>query len=291
MVTVTTPFTRKQQQQQPSLIRIHRTWISAVVVLLTLLAMVPSCTCTPSCSLECSHGTTCQRLHGNDSSWMMTSGRMIESCGTCPPKWTGIACDIPMVQHICSCTHGEECLESNNNNNNNNNMECGDRCAVADQVSIFAGTMCRSPITEYCEPFFPNGTRNGTLSDPYDSFHYCTHGGTCVHDTTINDTSSFSCNCTPEFNGPHCEALILPAGLFLEEWFVLQMDQDGFTDRAIAALSGVVVGCTIAFIVMRRRQATLRESFFRESDNMWKAEEEMVTFEKPRTSTHSFAVV
>jgi hypothetical protein len=69
------------------------------------------------------------------------------------------------------------------------------------------------------------------------------------------------------------------------------MDQDGFTDRAIAALSGVVVGCTIAFIVMRRRQATLRESFFRESDNMWKAEEEMVTFEKPRTSTHSFAVV
>jgi hypothetical protein len=24
---------------------------------------------------------------------------------------------------------------------------------------------------------------------------------------------------------------------------------------------------------------------------MWKAEEEMVTFEKPRTSTHSFAVV
>jgi hypothetical protein len=84
--------------------------------------------------------------------------------------------------------------------------------------------------------------------------------------------------------------LVLPEGLVLEEeWFHKQKN----TFTATAALSSVLVGFTIGFIVMRRRQATTtsRERFFQESNNMWKPEEEMVTFEKPRTTTHSFMVV
>jgi hypothetical protein len=81
-------------------------------------------------------------------------------------------------------------------------------CSVAEEVSRFAGLMCRNPYTEFCADKY----------DPKESTSFCTNGGKCKSsfisaqvapgNTTINNEyRHLGCVCPKEFYGPHCELL------------------------------------------------------------------------------------
>eukprot|EP00529_Nitzschia_sp_RCC80_P022984 CAMPEP_0113500122 /NCGR_PEP_ID=MMETSP0014_2-20120614/32134_1 /TAXON_ID=2857 /ORGANISM="Nitzschia sp." /LENGTH=475 /DNA_ID=CAMNT_0000394385 /DNA_START=49 /DNA_END=1476 /DNA_ORIENTATION=- /assembly_acc=CAM_ASM_000159 len=90
-------------------------------------------------------------------------------------------------------------------------------CSAADERSEFAGTMCRNPITEYCQ--------RGPYDPHLPTINFCTNGGRCESDFSptskslfssstlppsnndINNTSSNKCRCPADFYGPHCEFL------------------------------------------------------------------------------------
>jgi hypothetical protein len=86
--------------------------------------------------------------------------------------------------------------------------QCDYCTVVADEMSKFAGMMCRKPFTEYC-----NAATATT--------DFCTNGGKCKasfvaahlapRNTTANSQfASLGCICNPAFYGPHCELLKLP---------------------------------------------------------------------------------
>jgi len=85
-------------------------------------------------------------------------------------------------------------------------------CSAADERSEFAGTMCRNPITEYCQ--------RGPYDPHLPTINFCTNGGRCESDFSPTSKSLFSsstrppvddvstkCRCPADFYGPHCEFL------------------------------------------------------------------------------------
>ncbi|GAX13010.1 hypothetical protein FisN_2Hh495 [Fistulifera solaris] len=128
---------------------------------------------------------------------------MIEQCA-CDEGYGGAACDVPVepCQSDGKCKNGRPCQRQRDTGE----MVCD--CSVAEEVSRFAGLMCRNPYTEYCADKY----------DPNESTSFCTNGGKCKSsfisaqvapgNTTINNEyRHLGCVCPKEFYGPHCELL------------------------------------------------------------------------------------
>jgi hypothetical protein len=122
-----------------------------------------------SCDLECSNGGYCTLIEGTAEQLARKAqgGDLIEVC-VCRPGLTGIACENILEQ--CSlperkCHNGDSCSKMENG-------EFGCDCSLADSLSLFAGQMCRKPITEYCTGRF----------QPHSALSFCTNGGRCDAD-------------------------------------------------------------------------------------------------------------
>jgi hypothetical protein len=142
------------------------------------------------CRLNCANGGHCEYT-GTDEAQLahdIQSGRLVQTC-VCQSGFVGMGCEIP-----------DPCGEQD--------TQCDYCTAVADEMSKFAGMMCRKPFTEYCNAAT-------ATSD------FCTNGGKCMAsfvaahlapgNTTANSQfASLGCICNPAFYGPHCELLKLP---------------------------------------------------------------------------------
>ena len=145
------------------------------------------------CRLNCANGGHC-KYKGTDEAQLshdIQSGRLVQTC-VCQPGFVGMGCEIPSP-----CGAQEE-----------QGTQCDYCSVVADEMSKFAGMMCRKPFTEYC-----NAATATT--------DFCTNGGKCMAsfvaahfapgNTTANSQfAGLGCICNPAFYGPHCELLKLP---------------------------------------------------------------------------------
>jgi hypothetical protein len=148
------------------------------------------------CRLNCANGGHCEYT-GTDEAQLshdIQSGNLVQTC-VCLPGFVGMGCEIPSP---CSGVGQEE----------QDTQQCDYCTVVADEMSKFAGMMCRKPFTEYC-----NAATATT--------DFCTNGGKCVAsfvaahfapgNTTANSQfAGLGCICNPAFYGPHCELLKLP---------------------------------------------------------------------------------
>lgn len=123
----------------------------------------------PSCDLQCSNAGYCAMMEGtaDDLIKQAESGKLIQTC-VCKPGYTGVACGNVVQQ--CSlperkCHNGAPCEQDQEEN-----WMCN--CELADSISLYAGQMCRTPITEYCTGRFK----------PNSPFYFCTNGGRCLAD-------------------------------------------------------------------------------------------------------------
>jgi hypothetical protein len=146
------------------------------------------------CRLDCANGGRCEYT-GTDEAQLshdIQSGRLVQTC-VCLPGFVGMGCEIPSP---CAGDHEEQ------------GTQCDYCTVVADEMSKFAGMMCRKPFTEYC-----NAATATT--------DFCTNGGKCMAsfvaahfapgNTTANSQfAGLGCICNPAFYGPHCELLKLP---------------------------------------------------------------------------------
>jgi hypothetical protein len=122
-----------------------------------------------SCDLQCTNGGYCTLMEGtaDDLIKEAQSGKLIETC-VCRPGYTGVGCENVVQQ--CSlpdrkCHNGAPC-----DLDREKNWVCN--CDLADSISKFAGTMCRTPYTEYCTGRFK----------PNSPLSFCTNGGRCLAD-------------------------------------------------------------------------------------------------------------
>ncbi len=178
--------------------------LSSSIIVSALLHGVVSWAAKEQCGLSCEHGT-CTFVSDNQEelSALVQSGKMIEQCA-CDEGYGGAACDVPVepCQSDGKCKNGRPCQRQRDTGE----MVCD--CSVAEEVSRFAGLMCRNPYTEYCADKY----------DPNESTSFCTNGGKCKSsfisaqvapgNTTINNEyRHLGCVCPKEFYGPHCELL------------------------------------------------------------------------------------
>jgi hypothetical protein len=145
------------------------------------------------CQLNCANGGHCEYT-GSDEAQLshdIQSGHLVQIC-VCQPGFVGMGCEIPSP---CGVLEVKD-------------TQCDYCTVVADEMSKFAGMMCRKPFTEYC-------------SAATATTDFCTNGGKCVAsfvaanlapgNTTANSQfAGLGCICNPAFYGPHCELLKLP---------------------------------------------------------------------------------
>jgi hypothetical protein len=147
-------------------------------VVLSILAVIAaaqgfsnetSFTHVASCDLECANGGYCTLVQGTEAELAheAQSGLLIEVC-VCRPGFTGVACDNILEQ----CALPERLCHNKVPCKRDSNGDWGCDCSIAESLSNFAGSMCRSPITEYCTGKFDS---NSALS-------FCTNGGRCLAD-------------------------------------------------------------------------------------------------------------
>jgi hypothetical protein len=142
------------------------------------------------CQLNCANGGHCEYTGSDDAqlSHDIQSGHLVQKC-ICLPGFVGMGCEIPSPCGV-------------------QDTQCDYCTIVADEMSKFAGMMCRKPFTEYC-----NAVTATT--------DFCTNGGKCMAsfvaahlapgNTTANSQfAGLGCICNPAFYGPHCELLKLP---------------------------------------------------------------------------------
>lgn len=112
---------------------------------------------TGDCQLSCQNGGYCTFLSSSPSDLLpiFSDGGLIEHC-VCPPGFTGLTC-ANAAQY--GGTLGADCSE-------------------ADEVSNFAGAMCREPSTSYC----------GNVGITNRGF--CTNGGLCKTNLSGDSGSS-----------------------------------------------------------------------------------------------------
>lgn len=145
------------------------------------------------CQLNCANGGYCEYI-GTDEAKLahdIQSGHLVQKC-VCLPGFVGMGCEVPSP-----CGEQEQ-----------QDTRCDYCTIIADEMSKFAGMMCRKPFTEYC-----NAATATT--------DFCTNGGKCMAsfvaahfapgNTTANSQfAGLGCICNPAFYGPHCELLKLP---------------------------------------------------------------------------------
>jgi hypothetical protein len=145
------------------------------------------------CQLNCANGGHCEYT-GSDQAQLshdIQSGNLVQTC-VCQPGFVGMGCEIPSP---CGVLEVQD-------------TQCDYCTVVADEMSKFAGMMCRKPFTEYC-------------SSATATTDFCTNGGKCMAsfvaanlapgNTTANSQfAGLGCICNPAFYGPHCELLKLP---------------------------------------------------------------------------------
>ena len=113
------------------------------------------------CDLQCHNNGVCSHLTTNEDQLRkrMQSGQMIQQCD-CPRGYRGMSCDVSVDEFPCP-------------KENAGRLRSDCDCAVADQVSAFAGEQCRNPSTEYC----------ASLSKSIGGhIFFCSHGGKCNGD-------------------------------------------------------------------------------------------------------------
>lgn len=151
------------------------------------------------CNLQCDNGGVCslQPLNAHPSNSVHakeqqhsksqieqapTDGHLAEFC-LCPPSYTGLTCSEPTnsmnecyhYQGNHRCKGGGFCRPLYTSTYDLEVMKeqiwkCD--CLVADNVSNFAGAMCRDPSTEYCDQ---------------EGNSFCTNGGTCENNLVEYD--------------------------------------------------------------------------------------------------------
>jgi hypothetical protein len=148
------------------------------------------------CRLNCANGGYCKYtgIDEDQLAYDIQSGQLVQKC-VCPPGFVGMGCEVPSP-----CEEQEQQQEQQD-------TQCDYCTAVADEMSKFAGMMCRKTYTEYCN-------RASASSD------FCTNGGKCKAgllaalfapgNTSANSQfADIGCVCNPAFYGPHCEFLKL----------------------------------------------------------------------------------
>jgi len=175
-----------------------------------ILLLVATSAIHHTCGLGCENGSVCRRVssENDELSLLVQSGKLIETCD-CPTRHIGIGCEI--LKQECDtetnkCPNGKACTKSVGADGT---IEHDCDCSLADEVSKFAGIMCRHPYTEYCANHY----------NPEDEVtSYCTNGGKCKNsivgaqvapgDTSVNEKfRHLGCFCPADFYGTHCELL------------------------------------------------------------------------------------
>lgn len=114
----------------------------------------------PKCQLTCQNGGYCSYISSDERKLVETfaSGGMIEHC-VCPPGYSGLACENVAYHAPCTFSDGRYVCD----------------CKEADDVSSFAGAMCREPSTTYCG--------QGDIQKR----GFCTNGGICKGNLSVDD--------------------------------------------------------------------------------------------------------
>ncbi|KAL7457995.1 hypothetical protein ACHAWC_010563 [Mediolabrus comicus] len=154
----------------------------------------------PACQLTCLNGGYCDYISSDSSVLIDTFARggLIQKC-ICAPGYSGISCEnkVEPCSDDLKCHNGVSCALDESTG-----LHYCD-CSVADEISSFAGKMCRQPATSYCG--------QGDIKNR----SFCTNGGICqaniyrvVQFDTSNEYSTHKgCSCPVEFEGDHCEFL------------------------------------------------------------------------------------
>ena len=166
-----------------------------------------------TCDLECANGGYCRFVRGtaDELSRKAQSGILVETC-RCPSGYTGSTCqyDIVVEEEVPQERRCYSDLDDADTNTTTTTRGCD--CSLADDLSDFAGRMCRKPVTEYCSGKF----------DIHKPLLFCTNGGRCRQDILgatflleepgndaimSNTKNNAGCVCPGDFHGPHCEFL------------------------------------------------------------------------------------
>lgn len=161
----------------------------------------------PSCTLTCLNGGYCSLISEDPNvlAKQAQSGNLIQTCN-CPEGYGGIGCEIALTQ--CRAV-----LQSAGVVSQQQTLDvCGQ---LAERVSLFAGAMCRFPVTTYCGGSIDYASLSSSTSDP---LSFCTNGGKCKSSLLAaqlapgNMTATWAlqyagCSCPAQFSGPHCEFL------------------------------------------------------------------------------------